>query len=272
MSDDLLHAVQDYVEANIGSFHEKRLATVKNKKLDDVLKRKNPYLFRTKNQTVIQLVYGIMDAFLSSQEETLFGEFLEGVASFVASSVYGARKPSPDEVRGIDLVMQKDSKTYIIEIKSGPNWGNSSQVQRMLAHFQEAAAILQPHYPDQEIVAVNGCMYGKDRSPRKRGKLKAAGRADEIVPYWKLCGQDFWYFISGSKDLYTDIIQPLGYRSKERNGEFLEAYDNFINNLVFEFLSKYRNDDGSVAWEKLTRFVSESDAEDILQAVAQNEP
>lgn len=63
MSDDLLQAVQDYVENNIGSFHEKRLATVKNKKLDDVLKRKNPYLFRAKNQTVIQLVYGIMDAF-----------------------------------------------------------------------------------------------------------------------------------------------------------------------------------------------------------------
>lgn len=76
MSDDLLQAVQDYVENNIGSFHEKRLATVKNKKLDDVLKRKNPYLFRAKNQTVIQLVYGIMDAFLSSQEETLFGDFL----------------------------------------------------------------------------------------------------------------------------------------------------------------------------------------------------
>ena len=115
-------------------------------------------------------------------------------------------------------------------------------------------------------------MYGKDRSPHKAGKLKAAGRADEIIRYWKLCGQDFWYFISDSKDLYTDIIQPLGYRSKQRNGEFQEAYDNFINNLVYEFLSKYRNDDGSVAWEQLTKFVSKSDAEDILPAVAHNEP
>ncbi len=260
MSDDLLQAVQEYVEANIGSFHEKRLATVKNRKLDDVLKRKNPYLFRAKNQTVIQLVYGIMDAFLSSQEETLFGDFLEGVATFVASTVFDARKPSVDELRGIDLVLQKQAKTYIIEVKSGPNWGNSSQVQRMLAHFKEAAETLQPQFPDQEIVAVNGCMYGKDRSPHKTGKLKAAGKPDEIIRYWKLCGQDFWYFISDSKDLYTDIIQPLGYRSKQRNGEFLEAYDNFINNLVFEFLSKYRNRDGSVAWEKLTQFVSKSNA------------
>lgn len=260
MGDDLLKAVQDYVEANIGTFHEKRLATVKNRKLDDVLKRKNPYLFRAKNQTVIQLVYGIMDAFLSSQEETLFGDFLEGVATFVAATVYGARKPGVDELRGIDLVLSKETATYIIEVKSGPNWGNSSQVQRMLTHFKEAAEILNSQLPDEQIVAVNGCMYGRDRSPLKKGRLKAAGKADEIIPYWKLCGQDFWYFISGNKELYTDIIKPLGYRSKQRNGEFLEAYDNFINNLVYEFLSKYRNPDGSVAWEQLTQFVSKSDA------------
>ncbi len=265
MSDNLLQAVQDYVETNIGSFHEKRLATVKNKRLDEVLRRKNPYLFRAKNQTVIQLVYGIMDAFLSSQEETLFGDFLEGVAIFVACREFDAYKPSPDEFRGLDLLLHKGNKTYVVEIKSGPNWGNSSQVQRMLLHFKEATEVLQRQYPDQDIVAVNGCMYGKDRSPLKIGKLKATGRSDEIVQYWKFCGQDFWYFISNSKDLYTEIIQPLGYRSKQRNGEFLEAYDNFINNLVYEFLTKYRNQDGSVAWERLTEFVSQSDSPETVK-------
>ncbi len=265
MSDELLLAVQDYVENNIGLFHEKRLATVKNKKLDDVLKRKNPYLFRAKNQTVIQLVYGIMDAFLSSQEETLFGDFLEGVAVFVACREFDAYKPSPDEFRGVDLVLHKETNSYIVEIKSGPNWGNYSQVQRMLLHFKQAVEILGTQYPNQEIVAVNGCMYGKDRSPLKTGKLKITGEPDEIVRYWKLCGQDFWYLISDNKDLYTDIIKPLGYRSKQRNGEFLEAYDNFINNLVYEFLSKYRNQDGSVAWERLTKFVSQSDSPEIVK-------
>ncbi len=261
----LLLAVQDYVEANIGSFHEKRLNTVRNKKLDDILKRKNPYLFRTKNQTVIQLVYGIMDAFLSSQEETLFGEFLEGVAVFVASRMFDARKPAPSELRGIDLILHKDSRRYIVEIKSGPNWGNSSQVQRMLSHFKEATEILRHKYANQDIIAVNGCMYGKDRKPHKTGTLKTAGRPDETIKYWKLCGQGFWYFISDDKDLYTEIIKPLGYRSKQRNGEFLEAYDNFINNLVYEFLEKYRNPDGSVAWDRLTRFVSQSEAPEVVE-------
>ena len=92
MSDTLLQAVQDYVEANIGSFHEKRLATVKKKRLNDVLSRKNPYLFKAKSPSVTRMITGIMDAFLSSQEEGLFGNFLEGVAVFVAEQVYGGYK------------------------------------------------------------------------------------------------------------------------------------------------------------------------------------
>ena len=268
MNDRLLHAVQDYVEANIGYFHERRLETVRNKRLNDVLKRKNPYLFRAKSQTVIQLVYGIMDAFLSSQEEGLFGTFLEGVAVFVAGEVSNGYKPVTGELRGIDLILQKNSKHYIVEIKSGPNWGNSSQVQRMLTNFKDSIDILQPRFPTMEIIPINGCMYGKERTPLKTGTIKRSGRPDEPIRYWKLCGQDFWYFISDNKHLYTEIIEPLGFRAKARNSEFQEAYDNFVNNLVFEFLNQYRNADGSVAWERLTEFVSKSDAEDIVRDVA----
>lgn len=36
----------------------------------------------------------------------------------------------------------------------------------------------------------------------------------------KLCGQRFWEFISARKNLYTDIIEPLGSRAKERKEEF----------------------------------------------------
>ena len=268
MSQDLLQAVQDYVEANIGYFHERRLETVRNKRLHDVLKRKNPYLFRAKSQTGLQLVQGIMDAFLSSQEEGLFGTFLEGVAVFVAGEVFNAHKPAADELRGIDLVFEKRSRLYVVEIKSGPNWGNSSQVQRMLTNFKDSIDTLQTNYPNMEITPINGCMYGKDRSPLKTGTIKRSGLPDERIRYWKLCGQDFWYFISNNKHLYTEIIEPLGYRAKERNGEFQEAYDNFVNNYTFEFLSQYRNSDGSVAWDRLTEFVSRSDADDIVQEIA----
>lgn len=40
--------VKLYVEKNIGSFHQKRLEKLKNLKLSEVLKRKNPYLLKQK--------------------------------------------------------------------------------------------------------------------------------------------------------------------------------------------------------------------------------
>ncbi len=259
MTSSLLQAVQDYVADNIGDFHQNRLEKIKKLQLDDVLRRKNPYLFRAKSQTVIPLVTGIMDAFLSSQEEGLFGNFMEGVAVFVAQHVFDGYKPSTEELVGIDLVFEKHGTVYIVDVKSGPNWGNSSQVTKMYLNFRECKSRLQPDFPGKLIIPVNGCTYGKDRKRRKEGKIKQAGEVVDVVEYWKLCGQDFWYFISDSSELYVEIIEPLGHQAKQRNITFQEEYDSFLNRLVRDFLNKYCNDDGSVAWDRLTKFVSSSD-------------
>nr|MBA4140472.1 cytosolic protein [Segetibacter sp.] len=40
-----LSDVVQYVEENIGTFHQKRIASLQELKLGDVLKKKNPYLF-----------------------------------------------------------------------------------------------------------------------------------------------------------------------------------------------------------------------------------
>ena len=269
MSDTLLLAVQGYVEANIGSFHEKRLDTVREKQLNDVLSRKNPYLFRAKSPSVTRLITGIMDAFLSSQEEGLFGNFLEGVAVFVARQVFGGYKPEPADLTGIDLVFEKRGAVYMVDIKSGPNWGNSSQVTRMRQNFRDGIGKLQPQFPDKPIIPVNGCMYGKDRKPRKTGRFRQDGVA-YTIEYWKLCGQDFWHLISDNPQMYVEIIKPLGYRARKRNMAFQAEYDSFLNRLLREFLNTYANDDGSIAWDRLTEFVSLSPNEDTVRAVAEN--
>ena len=95
----------------------------------DVIKRKNPYLFKAKNiNTAQDFVKTILDAFLSSQEEGIFGGFLEELAIFICSEVYGGQKSSAE---GIDLEFEKDSIRYIVSIKSGPNWENSSQMHEI---------------------------------------------------------------------------------------------------------------------------------------------
>ncbi|HPY15237.1 MAG TPA: PmeII family type II restriction endonuclease, partial [bacterium] len=56
-----LKSVVDYVEKNIGVFHQKRIKCVDGLKLKDVLKRKNPYLFKAKNVTTSeQIIRGIV--------------------------------------------------------------------------------------------------------------------------------------------------------------------------------------------------------------------
>ena len=87
--------VRAYVQQNIGSFHQARLASLKSLKLSNILRRKNPYLFKAKNITLAQdFVRTLLDAHLSSQEETLFGDFLEGLAIFINRKVYGGWKSS----------------------------------------------------------------------------------------------------------------------------------------------------------------------------------
>lgn len=59
-----LTEVTEYVESNIGVFHEKRIERLKGLKLKTVLKKKNPYLFKAKYLlTASDIVKGITDAF-----------------------------------------------------------------------------------------------------------------------------------------------------------------------------------------------------------------
>lgn len=79
--------ITDYLQDNIGSFHNKRLESLNNLELDNLLRRKNPYLFRSKNLVVAcDLIKSLLDAHLSSQEETLFGGLLEDLAIYVAGN------------------------------------------------------------------------------------------------------------------------------------------------------------------------------------------
>ncbi|MDD4236415.1 MAG: PmeII family type II restriction endonuclease, partial [Bacteroidales bacterium] len=81
--------VFQYVEENIGTFHKKRICSLDSLSLAKVLKRKNPYLFKAKYVlTAEQIVKSIVDAHISSNEETIFGDWLEGFAIFINHKVY----------------------------------------------------------------------------------------------------------------------------------------------------------------------------------------
>ncbi len=233
--------VYQYVEENIGTFHEKRIQSLDKLKLAKVLKRKNPYLFKAKHVlTADEIVRGVVDAHISSNEETIFGDWLEGLAIFINEQVYGGFKSG---IKGVDFEFNKEDIRYIVTVKSGPNWGNSSQIAKMAADFKTAKKTLRTSNSKLHVVAVNGCCYGRDDNPDKGD-------------YLKLCGQRFWKFISGYSDLYTDIIEPLGYKAKEKNDEFSQSYAQVINKFVREFSIDFCKENGEIDWEKLVKFNS----------------
>lgn len=233
--------IADWVGRHIGEFHAKRLASLATLDLRKLLKRKNPYLFKAKHVlSAGEVVSTLLDAHLSSQEETLFGDFLENLAIWINAAVFDGRKSS---TTGIDLEFDRDGIRYIVAIKSGPNWGNSGQIREMRGSFLKARQTLRTgNNAGLHVEAVNGCCYGRSNK--------------DCGDYQKLCGQSFWSFISGSDTLYVDIVEPLGYQSAQRDEAFRAEYAKVVNRFTGELISDFCNADGSLDWKRLLRFNS----------------
>ena len=113
----------------------------------------------------------------------------------------------------------------------------------MKSDFATAKKTLRTSNSKLNITAVNGCCYGIDNNHDKGD-------------YFKICGQEFWTFISDNENLYLDIIEPLGNKAKERNEEFQKCYVQTINKLTAQFIKDFCDESGDVDWEKLVEFNS----------------
>ena len=247
MSAAVYQDYHDYLAQHVvGPFYQKRLEGLKSLRLANILKKKNPYLFKAKNIEFPQdLVRSIVDAFLSSQEETMFGNLLEGFAVYVSAQLYGGFKSA---LPSVDLEFKRGGKYYIVGIKSSTNWGNADQLRAMKANFKAARERLRVQAIAEEVVAVNGCMYGKDRNP-----LKANDDPDKV--YYKYAGQDFWQFISGDDQLYREIIKPIDAEARVKDEVFRKAYTAKVNEMTRDFMAEFMREN-EIDWLKLVDYVS----------------
>src|SRR4030042_5099033 len=224
-------ALQGFVSNEIVRFHQRRLARLEELSLTEVLGKKNPYLFRAKNLvTAGTLISAIMDAFLSSSEEKLFGDFLEELAIFVAWQTCAGRKSS---AQGIDLEFDQDNIRYLVSIKSGPNWGKSSQYRRLEDDFKRATTVQRQAHATLEVRSILGICYGKTATP-------------EPGVYSKIVGQSFWHFLSGDPNLYIDIIEPIGHQAKQHNDDFRARRAAIENRFTAEFIERFCSSDFSI--------------------------
>ena len=236
-----LDDVKDYVNDHVVDFHRRRIKSLEELRLEKLL-TKNPYLFKAKNlRTPELLVRDLLSAFLSSSEEKLFGDFLEGLAVFVAERTCGGHKST---AQGVDLEFFNNDTHYVVSIKSGPNWGNSSQQSKLEQDLQTATARLKQARRNLNVQSVLGICYGKTKTAFIRG-------------YMKIVGQNFWYFISENLDLYTDIIEPIGHRAREHNESFEKERDKIISRFSIEMGNTFFDaKTGELDWVKLVQYNS----------------
>lgn len=235
-----LNEVKNFVNANIAIFHQNKIKSLTSLNFKEILKRKNPYLFRAKNITLASdFIQGLLDAYLSSSEEKLFGDFLEELAIFIALKTVRGRKSA---ATGIDLEFSHKKTHYLISIKSGPSWGNSSQQKKQEENFKTALKVLKQSNHTMNVQPVLGICYGKTKTSFIRG-------------YQKVVGQNFWHFISNNENLYTDIIEPLGYKAKKHNDRFYKEKDRIINLFTDAFFKEFC-DRGKINWKKIVEFNS----------------
>ena len=231
-------AVIQAVSAALTDFYTSLTKTLDNIDVEKILKRKNPYLYRAKGiSSAGQIVDGILAAYVSSSEETVFGNtFFEPIAIVVS----GGQKAVTE---GVDITVDKNNTIYSIAVESGTSVFNADSRKRQEQNFQSAQKRAQQAH--KAFLPVVGYGYGKK-------KVKAGNEKF----YKELAGKDFWEWLTGDAEFYTKIIRMMGTRPDEYAKNFEVAYAKAENRMVREFTIKYCRDDGSIDWDMLLRFNS----------------
>jgi hypothetical protein len=241
MKREIRKLIEQFVHENIDSFHARRTENIRNLKLNQVLKNKNPYLFRAKNlNRADELVAALLDARQSSSEEGSFGGFMEELAIYVSKITVGGEKSG---IEGIDIELKRDNVRYLIAVKSGKNWGNASQHAKLRDNFKRAMKVLKQSKYVGEIQPTLGIAYGNFKTVNTGGFLHIGG-------------QSFWNLISDDRNFYVDLIEPLGHESEKLNEEFDEEKSATYNRLTREFVNDYCDAEGKIDWARLVHFVS----------------
>lgn len=237
--------VQKAIAEALESFYKSLIAKIDSININDIIKSKNPYLYRAKAiNKAHDIIDSILQAFVSSSEETIFGNvFFEPLA-------IAASNGKKSLAEGVDIDISDDSAKlqYAIAVKSGTSVFNADSKKRQADNFARARKLAaQGHYNFSAIV---GYAYGtKQESDRGRAKI-----------YIEVAGEEFWTMLTGDKDFYKKIITFMGELPEKYVDDYNVSYDKACNRLVRDFSREFCNEDGSIDWEKLVEFNSGSPA------------
>ena len=185
-------AVTKAIAEALENFYGSLIVKIDGLDIKKVMKRKNPYLYRAKAmESASEIVESVLSAFVSSSEETIFGNcFFEPIA--IAAS--GGNKALAE---GIDLMIQDNENNviYAVAVKSGPSVFNADSKKRQEQNFTAASKLAQQAKARYE--AYIGYCYGKKKESG-RGKPKM---------YQELAGKKFWAELTGDEEFYKKELR-----------------------------------------------------------------
>lgn len=234
--------IESLIKKCLDDFYCRRLSKLQDLKLGDTLKKKNPYLLKAIGvQNASEIVGRLLEAYMSSSEETIFGDaFFEPIAKIVSGGIV-----APSE--GIDVAIETDRVYKAISVKSGPNIFNASQAKRMDDEFRELRSRLQKL--QKQFDALLGHGYG-----RKTGEPTSKRM------YRIRSGQALWEELTGEPDFYLEIIRLMRDYPIRHRVCYQEEWTKAVNRFTKSFLEEFSTDDGGIDWERLVRFNSGKEA------------
>lgn len=223
------------------NFYNSLIERIDNINIVSVMSRKNPYLYRAKAmQNAGEIVESVLNAFISSSEETIFGNCFFEPLAIAASGGYKAL------AEGVDIMLQHhdENTIYAVAVKSGPSVFNADSKKRQEQNFIAAGKLAQQARARYE--AIIGYSYGKKKeNPKGRPKM-----------YRELAGKQFWGELTGDDSFYLKIIEYMGTMPEQYVEQYIISYNRAFNRLVREFSIRFCNEDGSINWNELVMFNS----------------
>jgi len=219
-------------------FYERRLVGLEKLSLRKILSKKNPYLYRALGvEKASEIVEQIMTAYLSSSDETIFGNcFFEPIARIAANG-----KVADGE--GVDFVVESKDRILAVAVKSGPNWGNADQHKRQSTNFDAVRKRL--YKMAKQFDPLCGQAYGKQTS-----------EPTDNARYRRRSGQTFWEEITGDSDFYLKLIRLMRDVPAKNRPKYRPLWDQAVNRFTAEFIENFCETNGAIDWEKLVRFGS----------------
>lgn len=237
--------VKEAIAKALEVFYSSLIAKIDNINIRDIMKSKNPYLYRAKSmQTSAEIVESVLQAFVSSSEETIFGNcFFEPIAIAASGGMKSATK-------GVDIEIfdSASNMKYFIAVKSGTSIFNADSLKKQGENFAEAQRTLRTSGGRIGFEAIVGYAYGT-KTETGRGKAKI---------YEEIAGEEFWEVITGDKNFYTKIISYMDTLPEKYIKDYKASYDKASNRLMRDFSIEFCNSDGTINWAKLVDYNSGS--------------